>query len=118
MQGIIHTYVNKRECLVVCFLIYIWVKFSQRRVSLIAIKIKIFEFKTELNILLGHSTDAFKQNNVDCYIQNRPSKLFCHGSYQVLDYFVSQSFLLIILYYPKNIMISNKKTKQMFYQIS
>ena len=31
-------------------------------------RIKILKSETELNMVPGHSTDAFKQNNVDCYI--------------------------------------------------
>ena len=38
-------------------------------------RIKILKSETELNMLPGHSTDAFKQNNVDRYI-NRPNKRF------------------------------------------
>ena len=31
-------------------------------------RIKILKSETELNMVPGHSTDVFKQNNVDCYI--------------------------------------------------
>ena len=38
-------------------------------------RIKILKSETELNMVPGHSTDAFKQNNVDCYI-SRPNERF------------------------------------------
>ena len=33
--------------------------------------IKILKSETELNMLPGHSTDVFKQNNVDRYIKDQ-----------------------------------------------
>ena len=35
--------------------------------------------ETELNMSPGHSTDVFKRNNVDCYI-NRPNTFFVMGA--------------------------------------
>ena len=55
-------------------------------------RIKISKSETELNMLPGHSTNVFKRNNVDRYI-NRSNNIFCHGSYQVLDSFCFAEFL-------------------------
>ena len=75
-------------------------------------RIKILKSETELNMLQGHSTDVFKRNNVDCYI-NRPNKFFCHG-----DSFCFAEFLAHYTPVSKTVMINNTNTNQIFCQIS
>ena len=70
-----------------CYLNYIYVKFSHLYVLVIAIfqknkHIKILKSEAKLNMLLGHRI----------YI-NRANKMFCRGSYQELNYFCFAEFL-------------------------
>ena len=95
IQGIALAYVNKRECSVQETVYHVLPELHLRKISpgvyfdnsnIPEERIKILKSETELNMLPGHSTDVFKRNNVDRYI-NRPNKCFSHGSYQVLDSF-------------------------------
>ena len=101
MQEIVRAYVNKPEYSVQEAVYHALTELHLRKifkvyVSLIAIfqenVSKFLKSETELNMLPGHSTDVFKRNNVDRYI-NRPNKIFCHRSYQVLDSFSFAEFL-------------------------
>ena len=101
MQEIVCAYVNKPEYSVQEAVYHELTELHLRKifkvyVSLIAIfqenVSKFLKSETELNMLPGHSTDVFKRNNVDRYI-NRPNKIFCHRSYQALDSFSFAEFL-------------------------
>ena len=88
MQGKVCAYVDKRECSIQeanyhvlpklhLHNIFPCVCFANRNIPENCIK--ILNCETELNMLAGHSTDVFKRNNVDCYI-NRPNNFFVVGA--------------------------------------
>ena len=83
LQEIAHANVNKRECSVQEAVYHVLHELHLRKMfpgvcfansNIPGNFVKILKSEAELNMLPGHSTDVFKQNNVDHYI-NRPNKI-------------------------------------------
>ena len=88
MQIILRAYVNKHECSVQEAVYHVLPELHLRKIfsgvcftnsNILEESIKILNSETELNMLPGYSTDVFKRNSVDCYI-NRPNKFFLVGA--------------------------------------
>ena len=96
MQGIVRAYVNKCECLVQEAVYHVLPELHLRKIfpgvcfansNIPEERIKILKSETELNMLPGHSTDVFKRNNVDRYI-NRPNKCFFQWELSSVRFFL------------------------------
>ena len=96
MQGIVRAYVNKRECSDQEAVYHVLPELHLRKIfpgvcfansNIPEECIKILKSETELNMLPGHSTDVFKRNNVDRYI-NRPNKCFFQWELSSVRFFL------------------------------
>ena len=101
MKTILRAYINKRECSVQEAVYHILPELHLRKIfpgvffansNLPEERTKILLTEDELSMLPDNSTEIFRRNNLDRYI-DRPDQQFCSGKYSIIDSFCFAEFL-------------------------